>query len=197
MSNPIKNYFQQVYDETGKKPFTFLHACLCILVPIVVMCTAFYLFEYDEGKVIGVSVAGLIASWGLLIFLSFKEFKEKTVKIFLFQILASITFWTKFLLIPIIKLSWHAGKAAVAANHGNVTASVNESKRSAATKTKKSAFNWFEYDGKVWKDEKEAYDQVADYSLDEGSYSMDQNNEARNKGYINAKHAEDSGEKIG
>lgn len=197
MKNPIKNYFQQIYDETGKKPFIFLHACLCILVPIVVACVAPYLGAYDEVKWLVASIAGLAGSWGILIFLVFRDFKEKTIKIFLLQILASIAFWTKFLLIPLIKMSWRAGQAVVAANHGNVTASVNASKRSAATKTKKSAFTWFEYEGKVWQDEKEAFDQVSDYSLDEGSYSIDQNNEARNKGYINAKHAEDGGEKIG
>lgn len=196
MNNPIKNYFQQIYDETGKKPFTFLHACLCILIPIVIVCVAPYLVGADESLWLALSIVGLFVSWGLLIFLIFRNFKDKTAKIFLFQILASIAFWTKFLLIPLIKMSWHAGQAIVQANHGNVTASVNASKRSAATKTKKSAFTWFEYEGKVWQDEKEVYDQVPDYSLDEGSYSMDQNNEARAKGYINAKHAEDSGEKI-
>lgn len=62
--------------------------------------------------------------------------------------------------------------------------------------TKKSAFNWFEYEGYEWKDDKADAELLNNYEADEGAYSSEQNQQARNMGYANAKDAEMHAPKI-
>lgn len=195
----MKKYFQSIYNETGIKPFTFMHAALCILIPILVFFLVGMNVSSGEGEAVIIwAIGSLLVCWGIDVFLIYRSFKDKVVKIFIFHVLASIAFWSKLILIPLFKICWQAGMAVFHANNGNTTASINSSRRmgAAAASNKKSAFNWFEYEGKVHTDDNFEAELLDDFSADEGAYSAEQNNEARAKGYKNAKHAEMSGEKI-
>ena len=124
----------------------------------------------------------------------FLKFKVTGIAIFLLSIIASLLFFISFILWPVLKFAFRAGISATQANLGNTTASVNASRRAGATKGKKSALNWFEYEGTVWKDEKEVMpDDIPNHSLDEGSYTYEQNQQAKAQGYSNGKDAEMSG----
>lgn len=196
MNNPIKKYFNKIYSETGKKPFTFLNCFLVVLLPLIFIFGSAFLIADTEEVVVPATIIGLVVSLGLNLVLLIVKFKGKAIGLFFLTVLASILFFCSFILWPILKFAFRAGSAATQANLGNTTASVNASRRAGATKGKKSALNWFEYDGYVWKDEKEIMpEDLPNGSLDEGAYSYDQNQSARNVGYANAKDAEMSGRK--
>lgn len=198
MKSPIKNYFQKIYMETGKKPFTFLNCFLSLIVPIAMFIIVGSQVSVSEGGKVAITVfLSVLIAWGLDIFLLVKNFHGQAVPIFLLGLLASIAFLFTFILWPVLKFAFRAGMAATQANNGNITDSVNSSRKAGATKGKKSALNWFEYDGYEWKDEKEVMpEDIPNYELDEGSYTYDQNQQARNMGYTNAKDAEMHGQKI-
>ena len=200
MNNPIKKYFQKIYNETGKKPFTFLNAFLLTILPLVLgyfisMALVSSIGEDEILIPIGFAIAlavGCIIDFLLLL----KNFKGKAVVLLLLNIVASLLFFITFILWPVLKFAFRAGMAATQSNLGNTTASVNASRRAGATKGKKSALNWFEYTGRVWEDEKEVMpEDTSNYSLDEGSYTDIQNQQARAHGFENGKHAEVSGRK--
>lgn len=194
MNNPIKKYFNKIYSETGKKPFTFLNCFLIIFLPIILIVGSAALFGDTEDVVVPAAILSLIISLGLNLALLIVKFKEKSIGLFFLTVLASILFFCTFILWPLLKWGVRGAEAVVQANHGNVTASVNASNRMGATKGKMSALNWFEYDGYVWHDEKEIMpEDLPNGSLDEGAYSYEQNQSARNVGYANAKDAEMSG----
>ncbi len=192
MNNPIKKYFQNIYNQTGKKPFTFFNALLMILPIIIYLVIAFSGADLDEAnKILLLSTLGC---WGINFLITFLKFKVTGIAIFLLSIIASLLFFISFILWPVLKFAFRAGMSVTQANLGNTTASVNASKRAGATKGKKSALNWFEYEGNVWKDEKEVMpDDIPNHSLDEGSYSYEQNQQAKAHGYSNGKDAEMSG----
>lgn len=196
MNNPIKNYFQKLYNETGKKPFTFLNVFLLIFVPIIVGIAGMY-FTQDADASLRWLIAGVAGGWILDIVLLVINFKAKAVGLIFLHIIASVLFVLTFILIPIIKFGIRSGAAATQANMGNVTASVNASRRAGATKGKKSSLNWFVYDGNTFTDTPEVMpEDIQGQALDEGAYTNEQNVAARNIGYANAKDAEMSGVKI-
>ena len=196
MNNPIKKYFQKIYNETGKKPFTFLNCFLIIFLPLIFILGSAFLIADTEEVVVTATILGFVIGLGINLALLLVKFKGKGIGLFLLSVLASVLFFCSFILWPLLKIMVRAGGAVTQANLGNTTASVNASRRMGATKGKKSALNWFEYEGHVWKDEKEVMpENIPTGSLDEGSYSYDQNQQARNVGYSNAKDAEMSGRK--
>lgn len=199
MKNPIKNYFQSVYNKTHKKPFTFLNCFLCIFVPVIGLILGAYLMESSsEGLGMTVMILSVLVGWVCNFLLLFAKFKVTAIGIFFLNILASIAFFCKLILVPFIKFLVKVGVASTQANLGNTTASVNASSQAgeALANAKISAFNWFVYDGYELKDtttgEPEIYEH---YELDEGSYTYAQNQEARNLGFSNGKDAEMAGRK--
>ncbi len=196
MNNPIKNQFQKVYNETGKKPFTFLNCFLTIFLPIIIFIASCYLFgsSDDIPAFFAANILGLVVGWGINLALLWKSFQKQGISLFFLNILASIAFFCSFVIWPLIKLSYRASQAIVQANLGNTTGSVNASKRAGATKGRMSALNWFEYNGDVWENEKEVMpEEDTTYSADEGAYSSEQNQKAQSHGYRNGKEAELSG----
>lgn len=192
MNNPIKKYFQNIYTQTGKKPFTFFNALLMILPFIIYLVIAFSGVSLSE--VNGIFILSVLGCWGLNFLITFLKFKVKGIAVFLLSIIASLLFFISFILWPLLKFMVRSGSAVNQANLGNVSASVNASKRAGATKGKKSALNWFEYEGYTWKDEKEVLpNDTSKYSADEGSYSYEQNQKAQAQGFSNGKDAEMSG----
>lgn len=193
MNNPIKRHFQQIYNETGKKPFTFLNAFFMVFFPVIV---AIVMTFVDANIFAVAALAALAVGIVINLIIMLVKFQVKGIGLFFLTLLASFMFFCSFIFWPFLKFSFRAAGAMFHANLGNITASVNASRRAGATKGKRSALNWFEYDGKVWKDEKEVMpEDIPNYSLDEGSYSYDQNQQARNHGYSNGKEAEMSGHK--
>lgn len=194
MNNPIKNYFQKIYQETGKKPFTFIQP-FCLLILPLIMVIFGLIMENNLGtqKTLTIMAVVVVIGWIAFIAIPFIRLKGKGIGVFFLSILASIIFFISFILWPMLKFAYRGGQAITQANMGNTSASVNASQRMGATKGKKSALNWFEYDGYVWKDEKEVLPEMTDYALDEGSYSLEQNTQARAKGFSNGKDAEMQG----
>ena len=198
MNNSIKTYFQQMYNETGKKPFTFLNAFILTILPLGLGYLLTMLLVSIMGEEESLILVGFVLAYLFCYVINFlllaKNFKDNQIKLLVYSIIASILFFITFFLWPILKFAFRAGTAATQANLGNTTASVNASRRAGATKGKKSALNWFEYDGRVWQDEKENMPQdIPNYALDEGSYSYEQNQKAKAYGYSNGKAAEMAG----
>ena len=198
MRNPIKNHFQRVYNQTNIKPFTFLNCFLCIFVPVIGLIAGMVLLGVNEALGIAVMIFGLLAGWAGNFLLLFKNFKAAAIGLFFLNLLASIAFFGKLILLPFLKASIKASRAVVQSNLGNVTASVNASRKGGAelASTRSSAFNWFEYEGYEWKDVKQTAEVYEHHELDEGSYTNEQNQQAKNAGYANAKEAEMHGVKI-
>lgn len=195
MKNPIQNHFQRVYDETHVKPFTFLNCFLCIFLPIVGLILGALIISNNTTIGIIVMILFILGGWAGNFALLFKNFKEKGISLFFLNLLASIAFFFKLIVMPLFKVLVKIGVASTQANLGNTTASVNSSKQAGATlaSTKTSALNWFEYDGYEWKDNVEKPKLHPNSGLDEDSYTDAQNQAARNLGYVNAKEAEMAG----
>lgn len=192
----MKKYFQRLYNETGKKPFTPLNFFLMLGIPAIIMVIASFMSGSQAGTLFIGAVIVAIVGWIINLVLCIKKFGGKGVGMFFLTLLASIAFFCSFILLPFFKWSFRAAGAMFHANLGNTTASVNASRRAGATKGKKSALNWFSYDGTVYQDEKEVMPQdIEGYALDEGSYTNEQNQAARNIGYSNGKDAEMNGKK--
>lgn len=192
MRNPIKNHFQEVYVKTHIKPFTFLNCFLCIFLPIIGLIAGLCLLGNNEVLGIAVMILALLGGWIGNFVLLFKKFNKQAVGLFFLNILASIAFFSKLILLPWLKASVKGARAVVQANLGNVTESVNASNAAGAelASTRTSAFNWFEYEGYEWKDIKETADVDEHPVLDEGFYTDAQNQKGRDAGYANAKEAE-------
>lgn len=192
----MKKYFQRLYNETGKKPFTPLNFFLMVGIPAIIMVIASFMSGSQSDAIFIAAVIVAIVGWIINLVLCIKKFGSKGVGLFFLTLLASIAFFCSFILWPFLKWSFRAAGAMVHANLGNTTASVNSSRRAGATKGKKSALNWFSYDGTVYQDEKEVMpDNIGGNALDEGLYTDSQNQAARNIGYSNGKDAEMSGKK--
>lgn len=195
MNNPIKNYFQNIYNQTKIKPFTFLNCFLCIFLPVIGLILGAYLLNNNATLGIAVMILFLLGGWAGNFALLYTKFKTTAIPLFFLNILASIAFFGKLIVLPLIKAGIKGGKAVTQANMGNVTASVNASRESGATlaSTKTSALNWFEYEGYEWKDAVETPEMYEHQELDEGSYTDAQNQGARSVGYANGKEAEMAG----
>lgn len=191
MRNPIKNYFQQVYDQTQIKPFTFLNCFLCIFLPVIGLVLGGFLSGNNARLGIAVMILSLLGGWIGNFVLLYQKFDKLAIRLFFLNILASIAFFSKLILLPWLKWSVKAAGAVFHANLGNVTASVNSSKKAGAelASTKTSAFNWFEYDGHEWEDVNVSPELYEHNELDEGSYTDAQNQKGRDAGYANAKEA--------
>ncbi len=192
MKNPIKQRFQNVYDQTNMKPFTFLNCFLCIFMPIIGFFVGGTIVDSNPAFGVTVMVLLILGGWIGNFLLLFKKFKTDAIGLFFLNMLASIAFFTKLILWPLLKMSWHTGQAVMQANLGNITASKNASSRGGAAlgSVKMSAFNWFKYDGNEWTDITQTAEVEENYESDEGSYTYEQNQEARSRGYHNAKEAE-------
>lgn len=151
----MKKYFQSLYDETGKKPFTPLNFFLMIGIPAIIMVIALCMSGSQSDSLFTVAVIAAVVGWIINLALCIKNFGNRGVGLFFLTLLASIAFFCSFILWPFLKWSVRAGAAVFHANLGNTTASMNASSRAGATKGKRSALNWFSYDGTVYHDEKE------------------------------------------
>lgn len=192
MKNPIKNRFQEVYIQTHIKPFTFLNCFLCIFLPVIGLILGALMMGSNESLGKAVMILALLGGWIGNFVLLYKKFNKLAISLFFLNLLASIAFFGKLILLPLLKASIKFGSAALQSNLGNVTGSVNASKQGGAelASTKMSAFNWFEYEGYEWKDVKETAEVYEHNELDEGSYTNVQNQQGRDAGYANAKEAE-------
>lgn len=192
MKNPIKKRFQEVYDQTHVKPFTFLNCFLCIFLPVIGLILGSLMMGSNGGLGTAVMILCFLGGWIGNFVLLYKKFDKLAISLFFLNILASIFFFSKLILVPWLKWSVKAAGAVVQSNLGNVTGSVNASKRAGAelASTRTSAFNWFEYEGYEWQDVKETAEVYEHHELDEGAYTDTQNQKGRDAGYANAKEAE-------
>lgn len=192
MKNPIKQRFQKVYDQTNIKPFTFLNCFLCIFLPIIGFFVGGTIVDSNPALGFAVMALLILGGWIGNFLILFKNFKTDAIGLFFLNMLASFAFFTKLILWPLLKASYHFGMAAWQSNLGNTTASMNASSRGGASlgSTKMSALNWFEYEGNKWSDVTQTAEVHENYALDEGSYTYEQNQRARNMGYHNAKDAQ-------
>lgn len=198
MNNPIKIHFKKLYAETNVKPFTFLNCFLCIFLPVIGLILGAILMNNNEKLGAAVMILAVLGGWAGNFALLYKNFKAKGISLFFLNLLASIAFFFKLIIMPLFKVLVKIGAASTQANLGNTTASVNSSKQAGAAlaSTKTSAFNWFEYGGYEWKDSvAEAPKPYAPGALDAGSYTDAQNQAARDIGYANGKEAEMAGRK--
>ena len=195
MNNPIKNHFQKVYAETNVKPFTFLNCFLCIFLPVIGLILGAILMNNNEKLGVSVMILAVLGGWAGNFALLYKNFKAKGISLFFLNLLASIAFFFKLIIMPLFKALVKIGAASTRANLGNTTARVNSSNQAGAAlaSTKTSAFNWFEYDGYKWKDNEEKSKFHMNSGLDEGFYTDAQNQAARDIGYANGKEAEMAG----
>lgn len=192
MKNPIKNRFQEVYDQTHIKPFTFLNSFLCIFLPVIGLILGSYMMGSNGGLGTAVMILCFLGGWIGNFVLLYKKFDKLAISLFFLNLLASIAFFSKLILVPWLKASVKFARAIWQSNLGNVTASVNASREggSELARSRTSAFNWFEYEGYEWTDAKETAEVYEHHELDEGSYTYEQNQQGRDAGYANAKEAE-------
>lgn len=204
----MKNYFQKIYNETGIKPFTFLNCALSFLLPLVIFLVIGSNMSSTEGnKVITISVIALIACWGIDIALLFNKFKDgkRTAILFFLGLLASIAFFCKLILFPLIKLLFNMMGSATAVQTGDFAGASNNANRATAEAggVKMSAFNWFVYDDRKFEDiapsePAESYitnSQAWNSELGR-NFTSDEDMNAQQMGYTDAKNAYDSGVKL-
>lgn len=203
----MKKYFQNIYNETGVKPFTFLNCALTLLVPLIIFLVVGCNMSSTEGnKVITISVIALIACWGIDIALLFNKFKngKRTATLFFLGLLASIAFFCKLILFPLIKLCLNLMTSSTSVQMGDFASASNNANRATAEAggIKMSAFNWFVYDDRVFTDIEPDIpeDTATNYGAwnNELGRTFNDNEEqnARNMGYRDAKQAYDSGVKL-
>lgn len=199
----MKKYFQKLYNETGQKPFTFLNCFLNVLLPLVVFILAAIIIPNDGDMamiLIGLSfVIGLVAN----VLVLFKRFKDgKRVAIcFILGLLASVAFFCKLILFPLFKLLLNLMGGAASVQTGDFAGASAQNNRAFAEagSLKTSAFNWFIYDDRVIEDihieaqeSTMANDQAWNSEL-QRNFTSDEDTNARNMGYRDAKQAYDSG----
>lgn len=200
----MKSYYQKVYNETGKKPFTFLNCALCILIPVVVLIIVGSSASADEGgKVmivfIPVTILCIVGN-AVLHYFKYKNI-GKAIWLTVLNLFASIAFFCKLILFPLIKFCFKMAGAMTDVQNGNFTAANNNMNNARSGKIKTSAFDWFRYDGRTFGDIQVGEEQPEDYSTDSlawsyslnRSYTAEEDLRARNLGYQNAKDAENQG----
>jgi len=194
----MKKYFQNIYNETGIKPFTFLNCALTLLLPFAIFIAIGSVSSTSEGdKVMIVTLIGLIACWGSNIALLFNKFKDgkRTAILFFLGLLASIAFFCKLILFPLIKLLINFMPGATATN-------ITNRATAEASGVKMSAFNWFVYDNRVFTDiEPNIPDDIPETATNYGAWNSElgrgfndtEERNAQNMGYRDAKQAYDRG----
>lgn len=204
----MKNYFQKIYNETGEKPFTFLNCALSILLPLVIFLVVGLNVSAAEGnKVITISIIALIVCWGIDIALLFHKFKDakRTAILFFLGLLASVAFFCKLILFPLIKWIMNMSLSMTDVQTGNFAGANNKANRANAEAggVKMSAFNWFVYDDRKFEDiqptipEEQPETNPQAWSSELGrSFTSEEDMKARNMGYNDAKHACDSGVRV-
>ena len=200
----MKSYFQKLYNETGKKPFTFLNCALCVLLPIV----AFLLFgitlaDANETLFVILVIVALVLCWGGNVFIQFNRFGNigKALWLMFLNMLASIAFFCKLILFPLIALCFKMMSGMTDIQNGDFSAANNNLNNARSGKIKASAFNWFRYDGTTVDDIQVGEEQPEDYTPDNlawshtlnRSYTAEEDLKAQNMGFKNAKDAENQG----
>lgn len=198
----MKNYFQKLYNETGQKPFTFLNCLLSILLPFIVFL-AVGLNPPNGGTVMLATGITTLICWGINCFLLFKRFNDTKLvaTCFFLGLLASIAFFCKLILFPIIKLFFNLMTGASAVQTGDFARASAENNRAFANfgSAKTSAFNWFIYDDRIIEDihiepeESTMTNSLAWNSELQRNFTSDEDLNAQQMGYTDAKHAYDSG----
>ncbi len=199
----MRKYFLKLYSETGKKPFTFLNACLMLLIPFVVFIVLASKTPSSESfmivlaPTIGVWIACIVIN----VVLTFSKFKDggTVAKVTILSLFASLAFFCKLILFPFIKFLFRGSTAMTAMQSGDTQQAASTMNRSQGVKT--SAFNWFNYDGVEIQDipgdepasEEYIYNNNAWDPTLQRSYTSDEDNNARQMGYQNASHAVNSG----
>jgi len=203
----MKKYFQKIYNETGRKPFTFLNCFLCVFTPIIALILGYMINKSDPTPAIVLLIVITILSLAGNIFILFKRFNDvkRALLLALLNIFASIHFFCKLILFPLIKLAMRFSLGATQMQMGNTAgASHTMSNATASAGVKTSAFNWFKYDGTTIadiagtepEDDTIVYTNNA-YETSLGRSFTDQEDmNARNMGYQNAQHAANSGVRI-
>ena len=199
----MRNYFIKLYSETGKKPFTFLNACLLLLFPVIAFIALACQVSSNEpfAKVLVPSIVIWVIGIIVNVLITFSKFKNGgiTAKVTLLSFFASIAFFCKLILFPFIKLLFRSSAGMTAMQNGDTaqaSATMNQSQG-----VKISAFNWFNYNGIEIQDipgneaptEDYVYNNNAWDSTLQRSYTNEEDNNARQLGYQNASHAVRSG----
>lgn len=200
----MKSYFQKVYSETGKKPFTFLNCALCILIPIIVLIVVGSQASSSEGGdvmaiFIPVTILCIVGN-AVMQYMRFQNVGKAVLLTFL-NMLASIAFFCKLILFPLIKFAFKMMGAMSDVQSGNYTAANNNMNNARSGQIKTSAFDWFKYDGTTVGDIQVGEEKAEDYSTDNlawshalnRSYTAEEDMKARNLGFQNAKDAENQG----
>lgn len=198
----MKKYFQKLYNETGQKPFTFLNCLLSLLAPFVVFLVV-GLNTSDGGVVMLATGITALICWVANGFILFKRFNNgKRVAIcFFLGLLASVAFFCKLILFPLFKLLLNLMGGATAVQTGDFAGASAQNNRAFAEagSLKTSAFNWFIYDDRVMEDihieaqESTMANNQAWNSELQRSFTSEEDANARNMGYRDAKQAYDSG----
>jgi len=199
----MKNYFQKIYNETGQKPFTFLNCFLNVLLPLVVLILAAIVIPND-GELAKILIAlSFVIGLAANVFVLFKRFKDgkRVAILFFLGLLASIAFFCKLILFPLFKLLLNLMGSSTSIQTGDFAGASAQNNRAFAEagSLKLSAFNWFNYDDRVIDDihieaeESTMANNQAWNSELRRSFTSDEDANARNMGYRDAKQAYDSG----
>ena len=191
----MKSYFQKLYNQTGKKPFTFLNCALCVLIPVIFLLVNGTI----DITVIFITVGCLVVNM-VLQFVRFKSI-GKSIWLTVLNFLASIAFFCKFILFPFIGFFFKMSGAMTDVQMGNFSAANNNMNNARSGKVGLSAFNWFKYDGRTFEDVQVGEERPEDYSTDNlawshslnRSFTAEEDLKAKNLGFQNAKDAENQG----
>lgn len=200
----MKKYFQKLYNETGQKPFTFLNCFLCVFTPIIALILGYMIDKVDPTPAIILLIVVTILSLAANVFILFKRFNDikRALLLALLNIFASLHFFCKLILFPLIKIAFRFAGAATQMQMGNTAgASHTMGNATASAGIKTSAFNWFKYDGTTIADiaGSEPEDDTLVYTNNAYNTSLGraftdkEDMTARNMGYQNAQHAVSSG----
>ena len=146
----MKKYFQKLYNETGQKPFTFLNCFLCVFTPIIALILGYMIDKVDPTPAIILLIVVTILSLAANVFILFKRFNDikRALLLALLNNFASLHFFCKLILFPLIKIAFRFAGAATQMQMGNTAgASHTMGNATASAGIKTSAFNWFKYDG--------------------------------------------------
>jgi len=200
----MKKYFQKLYNETGVKPFTFLNCFLCILLPIIVLIIAACM-QSNEVVILTFFIVGFVVGIAGNIFIQFRRFSDvkRAFLLTLLNFLASIHFFCKLIVFPLVKLFMNLAGSMTSIQTGNFQQAQSETDHALNSNgAKLSAFNWFVYDGRKFEDvEGEetpiVYENANAYDTTLGrSYTNEEDRNARNLGYTDAYSAVNSGVKV-
>lgn len=200
----MKKYFQKLYNETGTKPFTFLNCFLIIFLPIVFAILA-GVSGTNESKILILAIVGFVLGLVGNTLIQFRRFSDvkKALWLTVLNLLASIHFFCKLILFPVIGFFINMSGAMTSMQAGNYNQATSETNHAMkAEGLKLSAFNWFKYDGTKFQDiEGEdtpiVYENSNAYDATLGrSYTDREDANARSMGYTDAQDAVSSGVRV-